>query len=71
MVDPVEKAFNIGKEEGLNFIYKGNLRQETKTTCPKCGKDAIIRNNHIIKDFSPEGTCKNCGRDLNIVADGI
>ena len=66
-VETIEKAVKIGEEEGLNFIYKGNLREETKTTCPQCGKDAIIRNYRVITDFSPDGSCNNCGRDLNIV----
>lgn len=66
-LETIEKAVKIGKEEGLNFIYKGNVREETKTTCPDCGKEAIIRNYKIYTDINPDGSCKNCGRNLNIV----
>lgn len=66
-LETIEKAVQIGKEEGLNFIYKGNVREETKTVCPGCGKEAIIRNYKVKVDITSDGSCKNCGRNLNII----
>jgi len=65
-IETINRAVEIGKEEGLNFIYKGNVQSESETVCPRCKTIAVKRNQHIYTDFGPNGTCKTCGRDLNI-----
>ncbi len=43
------KAYNIGKEVGLNYIYAGNVnvpKLET-TYCPKCGEELITRSGFV------------------------
>jgi pyruvate formate lyase activating enzyme len=65
-VETIKKAVDIGKQEGLNFVYEGNTGESSKTVCPKCHKTAIDRSNHINVSLNPDGTCINCGNDLNI-----
>ena len=66
-LETLTKAVKIGKEEGLNFVYRGNTGEEAKTICPACKKIAIIRDDKIQIDIKPDGSCKNCGENLNII----
>jgi len=66
-LETLEKAVKIGKEEGLHFVYTGNTGEESKTICPSCQKVAISRNDKVLIDITPDGSCKSCNRNLNIV----
>ena len=63
----LEKAYKIGKEEGLKYIYIGNVpgNEKENTYCPKCGKLLIKRfgfevlENHVIG-----GRCEYCGEKI-------
>lgn len=66
-LETLEKAFKTGKEAGLNFVYKGNISEESETVCPDCEKTAIKRNFRVVIDVTSEGKCRQCGRSLNIV----
>ena len=68
-ISTLERAYRIGKEEGLYFVYTGNLpgHPAESTFCPKCGKLVIQRFGYEIKILSLEdGRCAGCGADLNI-----
>jgi pyruvate formate lyase activating enzyme len=39
----LQKAYNLGKKAGLNYIYLGNIGQSQKTVCPNCKKVVIER----------------------------
>lgn len=65
-LETIEKAVKIGKEEGLNHIYRGNCPGESNTVCPSCGHVGIERHFTIKIDLGPNGTCKRCGQDLNV-----
>ena len=66
-IETLDRAVEIGRAQGLNFVYKGNVREETDTVCPDCGKVAISRMGYSVNtDFTPDGKCSMCGRDLNI-----
>jgi pyruvate formate lyase activating enzyme len=59
----LEKAYRIGKEEGLKYIYIGNLRSAEfeHTYCAECGKPVIIRDGFWIEELLIEkGACKFC-----------
>jgi pyruvate formate lyase activating enzyme len=64
-VDTVIEARRIAEEEGLNFVYTGNLPySEINTTfCLNCGQTLVERvyYNVKIKQLSKTGNCKNCG----------
>ncbi|MDD3012497.1 MAG: AmmeMemoRadiSam system radical SAM enzyme [Candidatus Gastranaerophilales bacterium] len=66
-VETILKAVKIGKEEGLNFVYTGNMGETALTECPRCSTLAVKRDDHIEVNLNPDGTCTLCGRDLNIV----
>ena len=38
-----EGIYEIGKEEGLQYVYIGNTGEEQDTLCPNCRKTLIIR----------------------------
>ncbi|NQT32412.1 MAG: AmmeMemoRadiSam system radical SAM enzyme [Candidatus Omnitrophica bacterium] len=59
----LEKALSIGKEEGLKYIYIGNIYTTEETVCPGCGSVLIERSGFKIsppKGFSG-GKCTSCG----------
>ncbi len=63
----LRKACDIGKEEGLNFVYSGNVPGEDgeNTYCPNCGKCVIYRYGYRILDNSlSAGQCPHCGVTL-------
>ena len=41
----IEKAIDIGKKCGLNYVYPGNICSQVNTVCPECGNNVITRNN--------------------------
>jgi pyruvate formate lyase activating enzyme len=69
-VATLERAYSIGKEAGLRFVYLGNVpgHEKENTTCYSCGKTMIERWGYQTKVVGVDGSrCKFCGADLNIV----
>lgn len=66
----LERAVEIGKRQGLKFVYVGNIRTETgeNTYCPKCGSLAIERVGYStrIVGVDEQGMCSIDGEDLNV-----
>ena len=66
----LELAKRIGEEEGLKFIYVGNVAAENdqNTYCPVCRSLAIARFGYAseVKALNEKGKCTNCGTDLGI-----
>jgi len=66
----LERAYEIGKKEGIQFVYLGNVETEEKenTYCPKCGSLNIKRSylGVEMKEIDEKGRCSQCGEDLNI-----
>ncbi len=68
-VETLLRAYDCGKQAGLNYVYCGNLPGQTKglenTVCPQC--DAIliervgfkVQSNRIIK-----GHCPDCAKEI-------
>lgn len=59
------KAYDYGKEAGLNFVYPGNLHgavgERENTRCPSCGDLLIERRGFQVLKNSMEGDdCPNC-----------
>ncbi len=66
----LRKAARIGKEEGLRFVYAGNLpgrdgRMED-TVCPGCGTCLIRREGfHVLSNrIGADGSCPDCGESI-------
>lgn len=57
-IELLERAYEIAREEGINYIYLGNiLSKYNNTYCPKCGKLLIERNYRVKKFFDQKCEC--------------
>ncbi|MCL5961024.1 MAG: AmmeMemoRadiSam system radical SAM enzyme [Chloroflexi bacterium] len=67
----LERARRIGLEQGLKFVYLGNvnLPDGSDTYCPGCGALSIKRKGYSVSIVTEmkDGRCVKCGADLNIV----
>jgi pyruvate formate lyase activating enzyme len=60
-------AREIAREEGLNFVYVGNLpgHEAESTVCPKCGEIVIQRVGYkILKNNLKQGKCGKCNAPI-------
>jgi len=64
-IETLERAYSIGKEEGLYFIYIGNVPGHDKenTYCPRCKALLIERYGFsVLKNrLTEKSTCPECG----------
>jgi pyruvate formate lyase activating enzyme len=64
----IEHAFEIGRKEGLKFVYAGNVpgHQSESTRCYSCGKKNVDRVGYQTQVTGlNESKCQFCGADLN------
>lgn len=61
------RAAEIGREEGLRFVYAGNVPGRVgrleDTTCPGCGETLIARYGYLVREYTitSDGRCPACG----------
>lgn len=63
----LERARDIAKAEGLDFVYIGNIttRGGEDTVCPECGELLISRRRYqILQNKIRNGLCPACGREI-------
>jgi len=61
-IETLQRAFNIGKEAGLNYIYMGNVLSDGITYCPECNEELIWRTGFSVrKNILSDGKCPKCG----------
>jgi pyruvate formate lyase activating enzyme len=66
-VKTLELAYKIAKEEGLNYVYIGNVFGHVRgdTFCPKCERLLIKRNGYSIEvNEVVGGQCRFCGQTI-------
>jgi pyruvate formate lyase activating enzyme len=66
-IKTLEMAHKIAREEGLNYVYIGNVygHMTEHTYCPKCGKIVIKRAGYtILENNLKHGKCKFCGEKI-------
>ncbi len=66
-VQTMEKAREIAKKAGLNYVYLGNLpgNPAENTYCPGCGRAVIERSGYsIMENNIKDGKCKFCGKRI-------
>lgn len=66
-VATLRKAREIGLEEGLHYVYEGNIPGEggENTYCPGCGAELISRYGFSIRQNNlSDGGCKTCGQQI-------
>ena len=65
--ETLRRAYDIGKDAGLKYVYVGNIDDEAResTYCPGCGQLVIDRSGHIgqyvTNHLNKEGVCPSCG----------
>jgi pyruvate formate lyase activating enzyme len=67
-VATLERAYAIGKEAGLKFVYLGNVpgHEHENTVCYSCGMTVVRRVGYDSEVVGLEGSrCKSCGAELN------
>ncbi|MBU1233874.1 MAG: AmmeMemoRadiSam system radical SAM enzyme [Proteobacteria bacterium] len=66
-VETLRRARDIGLEEGLHFVYEGNVPGEggENTYCPSCGTELITRFGFSIRQNRvTDGCCSDCGQKI-------
>ena len=70
-VRTLERLHAIAKEEGLEYVYLGNVwgHRLEHTYCPKCGAVAVERTGFMIRawNLDAENRCRACGHPIPIV----
>jgi len=64
----LKDAYNIAKEEGLLFVYIGNMQgmEGENTVCPNCGKTVVRRSGyHVDENNIVDGRCSFCDTHIN------
>lgn len=68
-IETLRHARELGREEGLSFVYLGNVAEPggEDTLCPSCGAVAVARSGFaVLSRRTSGGACLRCGADLNI-----
>ena len=61
------RARDIGRAEGLHFVFVGNVRETglEDTICPGCGRTVIRRLGfHVTETALRDGACRHCGQTI-------
>lgn len=70
-VKSLQRAYDIAKEAGMEYVYIGNVSTEGKenTLCPECGEVLIKRDGFEIIDYELKKTrkCPECNASINII----
>lgn len=60
----LQMAYQIGKENGLNYVYQGNVGKGEDTFCPSCGKVVVSRMFFTTKNRIENDQCPFCGEKI-------
>ncbi len=68
-IERLKRAYEIGKEEGLNYVYVGNIVDEDResTYCPTCKYKVIERTGYVgqyVKNHLVDGRCPKCSTKI-------
>ena len=69
-LETLRRAREIGREEGLHFVYLGNVAEPggEDTVCTSCGAAAVRREGYtVIEQRTRDGACVRCGTPLGVV----
>jgi len=74
-VEILERAWQIGRNEGLNYVYAGNVpgHRYENTYCPNCDELLIRRLGFDVVDYrvTSDGICPKCRGQISIVGKGV
>ena len=65
-VSTLQRAREIGLEEGLKYVYVGNVPDDGNqdTICPACGRVVIRRHGFAVTNHIRSGRCPDCGASI-------
>ncbi|HPL62218.1 MAG TPA: AmmeMemoRadiSam system radical SAM enzyme [Syntrophales bacterium] len=65
-VGVLERAYEIGREAGLQFVYLGNVPGKgNDTKCPHCGMLLVQRSGFsVLKNVIRDGKCPRCATEI-------
>ncbi len=65
----LEEAYNIGKREGLKYLYIGNTGKEkfSNTICPFCGKTIVKRSGYNVEVLTKNKICPDCNNKVDLL----
>jgi pyruvate formate lyase activating enzyme len=64
-IETLQRAQEIGLEEGLRYVYLGNVAGESNTSCHQCGQLLIRRSGYWIgENHVRDGRCPTCGSSV-------
>lgn len=66
-VETLERAVEIASEEGLRYVYCGNVHghESESTYCPDCGRLLIHREGFAVHEIDlDDGACPDCGHEI-------
>lgn len=68
-VETLERAYKIGKETGLKYVYTGNVpgMPSEDTFCPKCNALMVDRTGYLVSRYDKSGKCSKCGENLDLI----
>lgn len=68
-VETLKKAYKIGKDVGLKYVYTGNVPglSSENTFCPECKALVINRRGYSITRYDKNGKCPQCDTKLDLV----
>jgi pyruvate formate lyase activating enzyme len=61
-IKTLRRAYNIGVEHGLHYIYLGNVHEGLDTRCKSCG-ELLLRRAYmgVNRNYIKNGNCLKCG----------
>jgi len=66
-IQTLERAYEIGKKMGLNYIYLGNItgNPHEDTLCLKCGTTLVARDGYTVRENKiKNNACTSCGFEI-------
>ncbi|MFW6150301.1 MAG: AmmeMemoRadiSam system radical SAM enzyme [Chloroflexota bacterium] len=61
-VATLKKAYDIGRQQGLHYVYMGNVPEIVDTRCPGCNELLVKRAHFGVKqEMIQDGKCPSCG----------
>ena len=67
-LDTLEKAWNIGNNAGLKYVFLGNVPNSgmENTICPECSATVIERSGYTLRSYNIlNGNCMSCGHKID------
>lgn len=68
-LETLEKAYDIGKKAGLNYVYLGNVpgTEKESTFCPFCDELLVKREIYQVELKIKEKNCPKCGAEVPVI----